>query len=153
MSSLLEESRSLPSTRDVSVVAAPRAADRDARVEPKALETEHSRYRTWALRWVIVATVVRFLCVARIPLGNGEAYYFAWSRFLSLSYNDHPPLVAWMVRLTTAFGIWGAAVGGAVAIGPLVGGALTDAFGWEWIFFVNVPIGIAAIFLTMSKVS
>src|SRR5262249_4075716 len=47
----------------------------------------------------------------------------------------------------TAFGIWGATIGGAVAIGPLVGGAITDAFGWEWIFFVNVPIGIAAIAL------
>ena len=43
----------------------------------------------------------------------------------------------------TAFGIWGATIGGAVAIGPLVGGALTEGLGWEWIFFVNVPIGIA----------
>jgi hypothetical protein len=121
MSSLLEESRSLPSTRDVSVVAAaPRAAGRDARIEPKALETEQSRYRTWALRWVIVATVVRFLCVARIPLGNGEAYYFTWSRFLSLSYNDHPPLVAWMVRLTTAFGISPASV----RLGPVLAAGL-----------------------------
>ena len=51
----------------------------------------------------------------------------------------------------TAIGIWGATVGGAVAIGPLVGGAITDAFGWEWIFFVNVPIGIAAIFLTETQ--
>ena len=39
----------------------------------------------------------------------------------------------------TAFGIWGATIGGAVAVGPLVGGALTDGLGWEWIFFVNVP--------------
>ena len=53
----------------------------------------------------------------------------------------------------TAFGIWGATIGGAVAVGPLVGGALTDAFGWEWIFFVNVPIGIAAIALTLTKVA
>ena len=53
----------------------------------------------------------------------------------------------------TAFGIWGATVGGAVAIGPLVGGALTDALGWEWIFFVNVPIGIAAIALTLTRVA
>ena len=50
-----------------------------------------------------------------------------------------------------AIGVWGATVGGAVAIGPLVGGVLTDALGWEWIFFVNVPIGIAAIVLTETQ--
>jgi len=48
----------------------------------------------------------------------------------------------------TAFGVWGATVGGAVAIGPLVGGLLTEHLGWEWIFFVNIPIGLAAIALT-----
>ena len=45
----------------------------------------------------------------------------------------------------TAFGIWGATVGAAVAIGPLAGGALTEWAGWRWIFFVNVPIGIACV--------
>jgi EmrB/QacA subfamily drug resistance transporter len=53
----------------------------------------------------------------------------------------------------TAFGIYGATIGAAVAVGPLVGGALTDGLGWEWIFFVNVPIGIAAVFVTLSKVA
>jgi EmrB/QacA subfamily drug resistance transporter len=48
----------------------------------------------------------------------------------------------------TAFGVWGATVGGAVAIGPLVGGLITEHFGWEWIFFVNIPIGAVAILLT-----
>jgi EmrB/QacA subfamily drug resistance transporter len=52
----------------------------------------------------------------------------------------------------TAFGVWGATVGGAVAVGPLVGGVITESLGWEWIFFVNVPIGIVAMVLTERKV-
>jgi EmrB/QacA subfamily drug resistance transporter len=52
----------------------------------------------------------------------------------------------------TAFGVWGATVGGAVAIGPLIGGVITENLGWEWIFFVNVPIGIVAMVLTEQKV-
>jgi EmrB/QacA subfamily drug resistance transporter len=52
----------------------------------------------------------------------------------------------------TAFGIWGATTGAAVAIGPLVGGVLTEWAGWRWIFFVNIPIGIAAIVVTMMRV-
>jgi len=52
----------------------------------------------------------------------------------------------------TAFGVWGATVGGAVAIGPLVGGVITEHLGWEWVFFVNVPIGITAMVLTERKI-
>src|SRR3954469_21308584 len=53
----------------------------------------------------------------------------------------------------TAFGIWGATIGGAVAVGPLVGGLLTDGLGWEWIFLINVPIGIAATAVTYWKLA
>jgi EmrB/QacA subfamily drug resistance transporter len=53
----------------------------------------------------------------------------------------------------TAFGVWGATIGGAVAIGPLVGGVITEHLGWEWIFFVNVPIGVTAIALTERKLA
>jgi EmrB/QacA subfamily drug resistance transporter len=52
----------------------------------------------------------------------------------------------------TAFGVWGAVVGGAVAVGPLVGGVVTETLGWEWIFFINVPIGIGAMVLTERKI-
>ena len=52
----------------------------------------------------------------------------------------------------TAFGIWGAVTGASVAVGPLAGGVLTQSFGWEFIFIVNVPIGIAAIVLALAKV-
>ncbi len=52
----------------------------------------------------------------------------------------------------TAFGIYGAVLGAAVAVGPLVGGAITSGIGWRWIFFVNVPIGVVAVFVTLSKI-
>src|SRR3954452_4444225 len=45
----------------------------------------------------------------------------------------------------TAFSAWGARIGASVAGGPLIGGPLPDGLGWPWIFFVNVPVGIAAI--------
>jgi EmrB/QacA subfamily drug resistance transporter len=53
----------------------------------------------------------------------------------------------------TAFGVWGATVGGAVAVGPLVGGLITEHFGWEWIFFVNIPIGVVAVALTELRLA
>ena len=52
-----------------------------------------------------------------------------------------------------AFGVWGAVTGLAVAIGPLLGGVLTSGLSWRWIFFVNVPIGIAAAALTTMRVA
>src|SRR5882672_10129492 len=46
--------------------------------------------------------------------------------------------------LARALGAFGATIGGASAIGPLAGGVLTDTLGWRSIFFVNLPIGVAA---------
>jgi EmrB/QacA subfamily drug resistance transporter len=53
----------------------------------------------------------------------------------------------------TAFAVYGAVIGAAVAVGPLVGGALTSGLGWRWIFFVNVPIGIGGLILTVTSVA
>ncbi len=44
-----------------------------------------------------------------------------------------------------AFGIWGAVMAGVAAIGPLLGGWLTTSFDWRWIFWVNVPLGVAVV--------
>ena len=47
-----------------------------------------------------------------------------------------------------ALGVWGAVGGFGAAAGVLLGGVLTDAFSWEWIFFVNLPVGVAGVLLT-----
>jgi EmrB/QacA subfamily drug resistance transporter len=51
-----------------------------------------------------------------------------------------------------ALGIWGAMGGSGAAVGVLMGGVLTKWLGWEWIFFVNVPVGITVLLLTRSIV-
>jgi EmrB/QacA subfamily drug resistance transporter len=51
-----------------------------------------------------------------------------------------------------ALGIWGAVGGAGSAVGVLAGGVLTKYLGWEWIFFVNVPVGAAALSLTVPLV-
>ena len=51
-----------------------------------------------------------------------------------------------------ALGIWGAMGGSGAAAGVLAGGILTQYLGWEWIFFVNVPVGVAVLLLTRSVV-
>lgn len=46
-----------------------------------------------------------------------------------------------------AIGVWGAITGSAVALGPVVGGAIVQGLSWQWVFWCNVPVGIAAIVL------
>jgi EmrB/QacA subfamily drug resistance transporter len=85
------------------------------------------------------------LNLARALQGIGGAFMFATSLALLAS--------AFQGRdRGTAFGVWGATTGAAVAVGPLVGGVLTDGIGWEAIFLVNVPIGIATIAMTLAQV-
>ena len=84
------------------------------------------------------------LNLARGVQGIGGALMFATA--LALLANAFPGR-----ERGTAFGLWGATTGAAVAVGPLVGGVLTEKLGWEYIFFVNVPIGIGAIFMTLVQ--
>jgi EmrB/QacA subfamily drug resistance transporter len=87
-----------------------------------------------------------FLDLARALQGIGAAAMFATSlALLAASFQGR--------ERGTAFGVWGATTGAAVAVGPLVGGVLTESVGWESIFLINVPIGIGAIAVTLARVS
>ncbi len=104
MNSLTDDSRPLLEVHSVAGVD-----DRD----DAPAEINYRALATW---WVVLATAVRFVLLAPLPLGNGEAYYYSWSRFLDWSYYDHPPLVAWLARLTTLLG----ASSAAVHLGPIL---------------------------------
>ncbi len=54
-------------------------------------------------------------------------------------------------RRGAVIGVWGGVTGLAVAAGPLVGGALTQGLSWHWVFWVNVPIGVAVSLLAMLR--
>jgi len=86
-----------------------------------------------------------FLNLARALQGIGGAVMFAVS--LALVAQEFPS----GRERGMAMGIYGATIGISVAIGPLVGGALTDGISWESVFLINVPVGLAAIGVTYWK--
>jgi len=83
---------------------------------------------------------------ARAAQGVGGAIMFATSLAL-LAQTFHGR------DRGTAFGVWGAVTGISVALGPVLGGLLTSGLGWRWIFLVNLPVGMAAIAITLRHVA
>ena len=81
------------------------------------------------------------LVAARAVQGAGSAILMPLT--LTLLSNAFPP-----ERRGAALGIWSSIAGLGVAAGPLVGGAITDALSWHWIFWINVPVGVVAILLS-----
>jgi EmrB/QacA subfamily drug resistance transporter len=92
-----------------------------------------------------LSTSSLFLIAARAAQGVGGAIMFATSlALLAQGFQGEDRGVA--------FGAFGAITGVAIAVGPVLGGALTSGAGWRWIFYVNVPIGVLALLVTLLRV-
>ena len=93
-----------------------------------------------------LAQDIVMLNTSRAIQGIGAAVMFAVS--LALLANAFPDTK----ERAGALAAYGATIGGAFAIGPLVGGALTSGLDWQWIFLINIPVGLAAIAITRKYV-
>ena len=87
-----------------------------------------------------------FLSLSRAFQGIGGAIMFATGlALLSDAFRGRDRGVA--------FGVFGAVTGVAVAVGPVLGGALTSGLSWRWIFLVNIPVGVGALAVTLRAVN
>jgi EmrB/QacA subfamily drug resistance transporter len=93
-----------------------------------------------------LAPSAEILIAARTVQGVGAAMVMPLS--LTILAAGFPP-----ERRGAIVGIWGGIGGLAVASGPLVGGAVTQGLDWHWIFWVNVPIGLLAIVLSLARLA
>ncbi len=92
-----------------------------------------------------VAQSAEMLILSRSAQGVGGAIMFSTSlALLAQAFQGR--------ERGTAFGIWGAITGLAVAVGPVLGGLITTGLTWRWIFLVNVPIGLFALIVTAWRV-
>src|SRR5204862_5485518 len=93
-----------------------------------------------------LASSIGELVAFRAVQGLGASILFATSLALLAQAFPKP------AERGKALAAYGAAIGAAFAIGPLVGGALTSGFGWRSVFLVNVPLGLATIAATVKWV-
>ncbi len=100
---------------------------------------------TAASLWCGLTATIGMLILARVVQGLGAALMT-------------PQTMAIITRIFPAaergkaMALWGATAGIAMVVGPILGGVLTDGLGWEWIFFVNVPVGALAFVLALRLV-
>ncbi|WGX97571.1 DHA2 family efflux MFS transporter permease subunit [Nocardioides sp. L-11A] len=92
---------------------------------------------TLASLWCGLTTTVEALIVARVVQGLGAS--LMTPQTMAIITRIFPP-----AQRGSAMAVWGATAGVAMVVGPLLGGVLTDGLGWEWIFFINLPVGLLA---------
>ena len=115
------------------------------RVGPKNLYLVGLTVFTLASVWCGFTTEIETLIIARVFQGFGASMMT-------------PQTMAVITRIFPAnnrgqaMGLWGAVAGVATLVGPILGGLLVDTLGWEWIFFINVPVGVLGFYLAWRLV-
>lgn len=115
------------------------------RFGPKRLYLSGLVVFTLASLWCGLSGTVHMLIAARVLQGLGAA--LMTPQTMAVITRIFPP-----DRRGAAMGLWGATAGVATLVGPILGGVLVDGLGWEWIFFINVPIGIVGFILAWRLV-
>ncbi|WP_395398375.1 MFS transporter [Arthrobacter sp. UC242_113] len=115
------------------------------RFGPKRLYLAGLVVFTLASLWCGLSGNVEMLIAARVLQGLGAA--LMTPQTMAVITRIFPP-----DRRGAAMGLWGATAGVATLVGPILGGVLVDGLGWEWIFFINVPIGIVGFILAWRLV-
>ncbi|MFS0729294.1 DHA2 family efflux MFS transporter permease subunit [Curtobacterium sp. 1P10AnD] len=115
------------------------------RFGPKVLYQTGLVVFTLSSLWCGLAGSIKVLILARVVQGLGAA--MMTPQTMAVITRIFPPQ-----NRGAAMGLWGAVAGVASLVGPIVGGLLVDGFGWEWIFFVNVPVGVVAFVLAQRFV-
>lgn len=100
---------------------------------------------TLASLWCGLTSTIEMLIVARVAQGLGAS--MITPQTMAIITRIFPP-----AERGKAMAVWGATAGVAMVVGPVLGGVLTDGLGWEWIFFVNIPVGILGFVLAWRLV-
>ncbi|PWH06817.1 MFS transporter [Brachybacterium endophyticum] len=115
------------------------------RLGPKRVYLAGLAVFTLSSLWCGLSGSIEMLIVARVVQGLGAA--LMTPQTMSVITRMFPP-----ERRGPAMSLWGATAGVANLVGPILGGSLVDGLGWEWIFFVNVPVGIVGFVLAVRLV-
>src|SRR5690349_20377007 len=95
---------------------------------------------TAASLWCGLSDSIEMLTAARVVQGIGAA--MITPQTMAVITRIFPA-----ERRGKAMALWGATAGVATLVGPILGGVLVDGLGWEWIFFINIPVGVLGLFL------
>ena len=115
------------------------------RFGPKRLYLIGLTVFTLASLWCGFTSTISALIIARVVQGLGAS--MITPQTMAIITRIFPA-----ARRGAAMALWGATAGVATLVGPILGGVLVDALGWEWIFFINVPVGVIGFVLAWRLV-